>query len=166
MNTHAKIVVMLDCNEILESRLWVGSYIRPEDVAYLRQLGIKTVLSLQSDRDFEHYGISLKVLLHSYELAGIHLHRIPIRDFDKSELAANLALGVKELTEALVPEEAKVYVHCTAGINRAPTLVAAYLMQAQKLSARDAFEFVCMKRHCSPYLDVLEIYETDRGYSC
>ena len=165
MNTRAKILVMLDCSEILESRLWVGSYVQPEDVAYLRQLGIETVFGLQSDRDFDHYGINLKALLHSYALAGIHLHRIPIRDFDTSELAANLALGVQELTKALAPEQAKVYVHCTAGINRAPTLVAAYLMRAQKLSARDAFDFICMKRHCSPYLDVLEIYETDYGDS-
>jgi protein-tyrosine phosphatase len=163
VNTHAKIVMMLDCSEILESRLWVGSYVQPEDVAHLRQLGIKTVLSLQSDRDFEHYGISLKALVHSYALAGIDLHRFPIRDFDKSELVANLAPGVQELTKALSPEQAKVYVHCTAGVNRAPTLVAAYLMRALKLSARDAFDFVCMKRHCSPYLDVLEIYETDYG---
>jgi len=123
-------------------------------------------LSLQSDRDLEHYGINLKALLHSYELAGIRLHRIPIRDFDKSELVTNLAMGVRELAEALRPEQEKVYVHCTAGINRAPTLVAAYLMRVQKLSARDACDFVSMKRHCSPYLDVLEIYETGYGDFC
>ena len=158
--------MMFDCSEILESRLWVGSYVHPEDVVYLGQLGIKAVLSLQSDRDLEHYGINLQVLLHSYELAGISLQRIPIRDFDKSELVANLEMGVRELAKALLPEKAKVYVHCTAGINRAPTLVAAYLMRAQKLSARDACDFVCMKRHCSPYLGVLEIYETDYGDSC
>jgi len=154
---------MLDCSEILESRLWIGSYVRPEDIAFLRQLGITAVLSLQTDRDLEYYGICLETLENAYEMFNIRLHRIPIRDFDRSEVAEHLAAGVRELAKTLSQPQAKVYVHCTAGINRAPTLVAAYLMREQRLTAREAYDFVCMKRHCSPYHDVLVIFEKDTG---
>jgi protein-tyrosine phosphatase len=151
--------MILDCNEIIQNRLWVGSFVRPEDVAHLRQIGITAVLSMQSDQDLVNYNIPIKKILKAYALAEIELRRIPTLDFDQKALAANLSQAVEEVEEALVPRWAKVYVHCTAGINRGPTLAAAYLIKARGLSAQEAYDYVTTRRHCSPYLATLEEYE-------
>ena len=58
----------------------------------------------------------------------------------------------------LDPLGARVYVHCTAGINRGPTLAAAYLIKNKGLSAREAYEYVIERRQCRPYPTVLQEY--------
>lgn len=151
-------MIDLDCDEILKDKLWVGSYIRAAEVRALRRLGFTTVLSLQSNQDLDEYNVSFEELLEAYQQAGIELRRLPIPDFDKQALAANLSRGVEELEKALSPKSAKVYVHCTAGINRGPTLAAAYLVKTRRLSAEEARSYVVARRHCNPYLDTLEAY--------
>jgi protein-tyrosine phosphatase len=151
--------MFLDCNEIISGRLWVGCHIRPEDARILRQMGITSILNLQSDRDLANYNISLKKLIKAYALEEIDLRRIPIPDFDRHAVCAHLPQAVEELENALAPLRAKVYVHCTAGINRGPTLAAAYLIKANGLTAQEAYNHVIARRDCSPYLDTLQEYE-------
>jgi protein-tyrosine phosphatase len=151
--------MILDCNEVIQDRLWVGSFVRPEEVTHLRQLGITAIVSVQSDQDLDNYRIPLKKLLKACDLAEIEFLRIPIPDFDPKALTANLPQAVEKLEEALIPRWARVYVHCTAGINRGPSLAAAYLIKTRGLSAQEAYDYVTARRHCSPYLEVLEAYE-------
>jgi protein-tyrosine phosphatase len=151
--------MILDCNEIIPDRLWVGRFLHPQDVALVHQLGITSVVSLQSDEDLSQYNIPFKKLLKAYQQADVELVRVPILDFNKESLANNIENAVAAIEEALVPRWAKVYLHCTAGINRGPTLAAAYLMKNQKLTAKEAYKFVMDRRHCSPYLDSLEFYQ-------
>jgi protein-tyrosine phosphatase len=151
--------MILDCNEIIQDRLWVGSYIRPEDVRLLRHMGITCVLSLQSDQDIAFYNLSLKKLLKAYAEAEMDLRRIPTPDFDKKALSANLPQAVEELQNALAPRWGKAYVHCTAGINRGPTLAAAYLIKTHGMSAQEAYDYVVARRDCNPYIETLQEYE-------
>ena len=151
--------MFLDCNEIISGRLWVGCHIHPEDARLLRQMGITSILNLQSDWDLATYNISIKKLTQAYFLAEIDLRRIPIPDFDRQSVGALLPQAVAELEDALAPLRAKVYVHCTAGINRGPTLAAAYLIKSDGLTAQEAFNYVIVRRDCSPYLDTLQEYE-------
>lgn len=150
----------LDCNEIIPNRLWIGRFVGPEEVRSLRHIDITTVFSLQSDEDLERYGISLKTLLKAYAEAGIELRRMLVNDFDKEDLLRNLPQCVAELEVALAPRWSRVYLHCTAGISRSPTVAAAYLIRSRGMTPKEAFEFVEARRHCSPYLDVLEQYAT------
>lgn len=149
----------IDCNEMIPDRLWVGGYLRPEDAGLLAKQLISTVLSLQTDEDLAVYGIQIKKLLKAYQAADIELRRVPIPDFDKESLVANLPLCVSELEEALKPEWARVYLHCTAGLNRSPTVAAAYLIRSGNMSAKEAYDYVTARRHCSPSLELLEKYE-------
>jgi protein-tyrosine phosphatase len=138
---HDKVGQMiLDCNEILQDRLWVGSYIRPEDMPALRQMGITAIVSMQCDEDLSHLKISLKKLLKACATADIEFRRIPTRDFDKESLLSNLPGAVAEIETVLGPRWAKVYVHCTAGINRGPTLAAAYLIKTWDMPAQEAYD--------------------------
>lgn len=148
-----------DCNEIISKRLWVGCYVRPEDVGVLRNMEITAILNLQSDWDLANYNVSLEKLFAACSLAEIELRRIPIPDFDRHALGIHLPHAVEELENALAPSSGRVYVHCTAGINRGPTLAAAYLIKAGGLAAREAYDYVIARRDCSPYLDTLQEYE-------
>ena len=152
--------MILDCNEIIADKLWVGSYIRPEDARFLRQMEITSVLSLQSDRDLAVYGISIEKLLQAFSLSDIEFHRIPTHDFDKQALADNLPQAVEALEKTLAPPCARAYVHCSAGINRAPTLAAAYLIKQKGMSAQEAYDYLVARRDCHPYLEVLNGYES------
>jgi protein-tyrosine phosphatase len=151
--------MILDCNEIITDRLWVGSYIRPEDIRYLKRLEITSILSLQSDRDLAVYGINLKKLFKAYAQAEIELRRVPTPDFDREALAANLPHAVEELENALAPRWGRAYVHCSAGINRGPTLAAAYLVKVNGMSAQEAYDYLVSRRDCNPYLEILQEYE-------
>jgi protein-tyrosine phosphatase len=151
--------MILDCSEIISDRLWVGGYVRPEDAPLLRKLEITCVLSLQSDRDLATYNINLKKLLKAFALVEIELRRIPTPDFDKRALSVRLPEAVEELKKALIPRWGRAYVHCSAGINRAPTLAAAYLIRTNGMSANEACEYLVARRDCNPYLEVLKEYE-------
>jgi protein-tyrosine phosphatase len=157
---HVKVgLMMIDCNEVIPDRLWVGGYVRPEDISRLSQMGITAIVSMQSDQDLSNYNISLKKLLKACEAAEIEFRRIPTQDFDEKFLSATLPQAVAEVEKALAPRCARLYVHCTAGFNRGPTLAAAYLVKNQGLSAEDAHDYVSTRRHCSPYLSVLQQFE-------
>ncbi len=151
--------MLTDYKQIIEDRLWVGCHVRPEDAKQLRRMGITIVVNLQSDEDFKQYGISLKKLEDALEDANIDLRRVPVKDFDPDDLERQLSGCVAEVEAALRPASAKVYVHCTAGINRSPTVAAAYLMKTRGMTAREAFDFVVERRDCSPDFEVLQRYE-------
>jgi protein-tyrosine phosphatase len=157
------VVMKLDCDEIIPGRLWVGAYLRDGDTVELKHAGITIVISLQSDEDLELYDISIPMLTHALRAEGIRLIRIPIQDFSKDALERKLPEAVSRLLSALEPAAARVYLHCTAGINRAPTTAAAYLIFSRNMPAREAWGLLTAKRHCSPYLDVLERYADSLG---
>ena len=85
--------MILDCDEIIPSRLWIGRYVDPSDIKLLGALGITTLVSLQSDQDLAYYGISIARILRACEEARIDFRRIAIPDFDRVALAQNLPSG-------------------------------------------------------------------------
>jgi protein-tyrosine phosphatase len=46
----------------------------------------------------------------------------------------------------LTQKESAIYVHCSFGISRAPTIVIAYLMEYEGLALRQAYETVYQRR--------------------
>src|SRR5919198_541847 len=52
----------------------------------------------------------------------------------------------------------RVSLHCNAGLNRAPTAAIAYLHVREGLSLEAARDEVKQRRHCVPYMRVLEVY--------
>ena len=150
--------MIFDYSQVIEGRLWVGTFIRPEDAKELGRMGITDVVSIQSDEDLEERRIPLGRLIKALADAHIDLHRVPVRDFNSEELALKLPRCVAEIEAALGPAGAKVYLHCTAGINRSPTAAAAYLMKSRGMSAQDARDLLVSKRDCDPDLDLLKRY--------
>lgn len=141
----------------LDEQLAVGSYPHaPEHMmALARDHGVTNVLCLQSDEDLASRGIQWSVLWQFYLRLGIEVTRVPIIDFDKADLLRHLDAAVAALHDAL-SSGGKAYVHCSAGLNRSPTVVIAYLVRHRELSLDDAVQWVTSRHECVPYPDVLE----------
>lgn len=69
---------------------------------------------------------------------------IPVKDHAPPN-KSQMEYGVSAL-EKLVTLKKKIYVHCRNGHGRAPTLVAAYLMKAKKMTADEAVAFIKERR--------------------
>lgn len=145
-------VEKMDCTKILD-RLYVGSCPRRnEDVEKLCKLGIQAVLNLQTDEDNLYRDIDWPSLEASYRSHGVEVRRVPVRDFDSEDLAAKLSECVGTLRQLLESGQT-VYLHCTAGAGRSPTVAMAYLHWYCELSFDDAYRYVRSLRACSPMLD-------------
>ena len=79
--------------------------------------------------------------------------RVAVRDFDHADQAAMLPQAVRQLG-ALLRLNKKVYVHCTAGINRATLTALGYLTFVKKMELDDAHALIKSKRSVAhPYID-------------
>jgi protein-tyrosine phosphatase len=150
----------------IHDQLWVGSHPRtPQDLTYLKeQLEITAVMNLQTDEDFEQWDIDWEGLRHQYPAQGIVLRRVPVRDFDSDDLQRKLRDCVAAL-DSLCRANHTVYLHCTAGVGRSPSVAIAYFVLVQKCTLEEAVSRVRDRHPCSPDLRAIEgvIVESRRG---
>jgi protein-tyrosine phosphatase len=153
----------MDYDEIL-SEVFVGSYPSSvEDVDRLRQeVGVTAVLNLRTDEDMSHFGLDWQEIVDRYTACGITVKRVAIRDFDPVDLRARLAECTQVLDELLEAGHT-VYVHCTAGTGRSPSVVIAYLSWYRRWDLDDAFIHVSRRRHCSPNMEAIRLAAEDRA---
>jgi protein-tyrosine phosphatase len=72
-------------------------------------------------------------------------------------VAARLKAALRDL-ETLMRERQRVYLHCNAGLNRAPTVAIAYLRAHGGMSLNEAMAYVKKRRACGPFMTVLEAH--------
>ena len=154
-----EVPVAMNFDEIL-SNLIVGSCPRDRsDIEWLkRNLGITAVLSLQTDHDLAQWDIDWEAMESAYQTSGLQIRRVPVKDFNANDLERKLPACVKTLDELLRADHT-VYVHCTAGMNRSPSAVVAYLHRVRGMDLDEAMEFVMEKHHCEPYIDAIQFAE-------
>jgi hypothetical protein len=141
--------------EILPNLL-VGEYPTPDDAPWLRRVErVTAVLSLQDDADLASKGLELSEIERVYQAHSLRFHRMPVPDCDNDFLQARLDAIVGQL-RVLHDDDERVYLHCNAGMNRAPTVAIAYLHVHHDMSLTVARDFVKQRRHCVPYMRVLE----------
>lgn len=134
----------------------VGSY--PEDLADIQSLGkeqrVSAVLNLQTDEDYGRLECDWPRLAAAYQRLNIEVRRVPIRDFDSEDLTRGLSAAVAALAE-LIDAGHTVYVHCSAGLGRSPSVVIAYLHWIQGLDLDAASEQVNKCHACVPNLEAI-----------
>jgi len=136
--------------------LLVGEYPTPDDAGWLRQChGVTSVVCLQDFADLASKGLELHELQQAYRAHHVAFHHVPVPDCDVETLSARLD-GLVALLSGLVSEGERVYLHCNAGLNRAPTVAIAYVHVEQGLPLGAARDFVKGRRQCAPYMTVLE----------
>lgn len=150
--------------DVILPQLLVGSCPRSRtDIDQLKDgFGVTAVLNLQTDADFQYAGIDWQDLSSYYQQLGIDVRRAPVRDFDPGALRDNLPACVSQLDE-LLRSGRTVYVHCTAGINRSPSTIIAYLYWVQRQELGEAVWLVTSRHPCDPY--VTAIVQADQGPS-
>ena len=136
----------------IEADIFIGSAPQTSvDVARLTQMKTTAVLSLQSDHDLKSHKIDWKKMEKTYQHNDITVKRFPIIDFDEEDLGNRLAEPVKALNE-LMQAEHRVYVHCNAGICRAPATVLGYLCHFRGMELAQGLEYIRANRpQVNPY---------------
>lgn len=97
----------------------------------LLKLGITVDISLEKERLDSPYGVA------SYLWQPVEDNQAPTPE--------QFEVGVRML-ESCVALGLKVYVHCTFGHGRSPTLVAAYLIRAKGMTPTEAEAFLQARR--------------------
>ena len=136
--------------------LLLGSYPRSaDDIDRLRQEAvISAVLNLQTDDDLRSLNLSWETLQAHYEACHVDVRRVPVRDFDSTELCSKLPECVRTLDQLLAAGHL-VYFHCTAGAGRSPTVAIAYQYRCRGWKLDEASAYVTHRRPCSPNLEVI-----------
>lgn len=119
----------------------------------LESLGITAVLSVQSDEDVSGRGPDWEGS--TAEKQGLTYRNVPVTDFDLLNLVERLPACVRAL-QALLSAGHRVYVHCTAGVSRSPTVAAAFLHWCERLPLETALKQVREARPgCCPDREVI-----------
>ena len=141
---------------IINDQFSVGSY--PQNQVDIQRLrsgpGITAVLNLQTDEDFANLGINWLSLEQTYLQQELACHRWPITDFSADDLVQHLA-GVTTALDRLIQVGHRVYIHCTAGVERAPSVAIGYLVWHRGMDLEEAAKLVMTRRSCNPNLDAL-----------
>ncbi|KAG5400559.1 hypothetical protein IGI04_015166 [Brassica rapa subsp. trilocularis] len=137
--------------------LIVGSCLQtPEDVDKLRKIGVKTIFCLQQDPDLEYFGVDISsIQAYAKTFTDIQHIRCQIRDFDAFDLRLRLPAVVSTLYKAVKRNGGVTYVHCTAGMGRAPAVALTYMFWVQGYKLMEAHKLLMSKRTCSPNLDAI-----------
>ncbi|XP_022764846.1 phosphoglucan phosphatase LSF2, chloroplastic-like [Durio zibethinus] len=137
---------------LITDNLIVGSQPqKPEDVDHLKQEeNVAYILNLQQDKDIEYWGIDLQSIIKRCRQLGIRHMRRPARDFDPDSLRNELPKAVSSLEWAISEGKGKVYVHCTAGLGRAPAVAIAYMFWFRGTNLNTAYDALTSKRSCGP----------------
>ena len=143
---------------IITPELIVGSCPQePADLGEIKEsTGVSAVLSLQHDECLAHYGINFDRMSRAGEALGLAMERCPIRDFDPLETRRLLPDAVRKLA-GLQSRGHRTYVHCTAGVSRAPLTVFGYLALVAGVDERKAQKMIMDARPGAvPYWEAYE----------
>jgi len=143
-----------DLSAILPELL-VGAYPGPQDVRWLAdEHGVGAVLNLQDDADLAAKRIDPAALVEAYAAAGVPFARLPVSDGDEARMIRVLPEAVAQLA-AFIESGRVAYVHCNAGMNRAPTVAIGYVHVHGGRSLADATRLVTSRRPCVPFRGAL-----------
>lgn len=141
---------------VITPDLFVGSHPRSDvDATRLRTAGITAIMSLQSDADLAATGTDWETQRTLYARRDMVSERVAIRDFDPADVRAHLGEAVVTLLDLLSAGH-RVYLHCTAGVQRSPTVAVAYLVWCCGWSLHEAAAHVRARRRSEPYVEAIE----------
>jgi predicted protein tyrosine phosphatase len=128
-------------------RLVIGTCpMTSRDVKRIRdEAGVSAMFSLQHDACHAHFHIDYAGLLETASSLGLAMARRPIRDFDIADMRRGLPLAVAALAR-LQADGHRTYVHCTAGLGRAPLTVLGYLTLIEGVDPEQAIRMILAAR--------------------
>jgi protein-tyrosine phosphatase len=144
--------------------LLIGEYPRYDDIAWLKKHHrVTAVHSLQDNEDLKLNGLKLAALEQAYRRSHLRFVRTPIPDAGADAMALHLQAALEALRDLTEAGE-RVFMHCNAGMNRAPTLAIAFLRAFRAMSLDEALAHVKQRHFCGPYMTILEDYFGPRDF--
>ena len=132
--------------DLIQSGVIVGSALSPlEDVLHLKRLNVTAVICLQSDEELKERDVDLAEIQSWYSDNNIVMHHFPINDFDEVDMTKKIGEPINTLN-TLLSDKQKVYVHCNAGICRAPAVVLGYLCHHEGMNFGEALRQIQIAR--------------------
>jgi atypical dual specificity phosphatase len=107
--------------------------------------GVNALLSLQSDECRAAFAIDYDQHAEHGAAQGLRMVNTPMLDFNPPDQRRHLPTAVRALA-ALLAAGHKVYVHCTAGLNRSSLVVLAHLTWIEGASVEDAMKLMLHAR--------------------
>jgi len=140
----------LDYNTI-DDNLIVGSCPKTGDDIYKLSTDehVTAILNLQQDQDFGPHNVDIGSIKAECKRLGISYERVQIKDGCPADLRKNLPKAVGVLDYLIRVDKKKVYLHCTAGVGRSPSVAVAYYYWIKGMNLNDAYAFVKSRRPVS-----------------
>ncbi|MBK1706140.1 dual specificity protein phosphatase family protein [Halochromatium glycolicum] len=118
----------------------------PDDLERIHhEAGCSAVLSVQHDDCMAYWGIDEAALQARADALGMQRARRPMRDFIVEDQRRHLVNAVCALA-AMQAAGQRTYVHCTAGLGRAPLTVWSYLSWVEGMPSEDAVALIKARR--------------------
>jgi len=137
---------VLSTSKITE-KIFLGSCpLYVTDISKLKQEGIGAVLNLQTTFDMERAGVDWENLKNCYKKENIDVINFPILDIDPKDIMSEIRVA-SNLMSQLLDKNEKIYVHCTAGRNRSPNVVAYHLWSNNVCDLKTTIELIKSKRN-------------------
>ncbi|KAJ9531202.1 hypothetical protein QJQ45_006636 [Haematococcus lacustris] len=123
-------------------------------LSYRHELGIdynRILPDLIEDCDMAYFKLDLEpIKARCMERGDVKHVRFPIRDFDPYDLRRKLPKAVARLAREHDPKVGTVYIHCTAGMGRAPATALAYMNWIRGMQLDHAYSMLTSMRRCGP----------------
>lgn len=128
----------------LENFMAIGSETHAQDITLLNTLKITHILNVTPNETLEEVKIGREIL------------QIPIFDSISQNILEYLPRAIKFIHTARTTPNAKLLIHCHAGISRSVSFAIAYVMWAERKSFEDAIAIIHKHRPCaSPNLNFM-----------
>lgn len=149
--------------------LIVGSCLQTEeDVEVLEQEGVRTIMCLQEDSDMEYFSLDVEPIRQRCVRGGMIEHlRHAIRDFDPYSLRRRLPGAVSLIAQSDLKKgdtSGTTYIHCTAGLGRAPATALGYMWWMKGIPLDEAYAHLTGLRPCKPREEAIREAAVDMLY--
>jgi protein tyrosine phosphatase (PTP) superfamily phosphohydrolase (DUF442 family) len=122
-------------NTISDVGLSFGGYPASEkDFRALDQQGVKTIINLMSDEEMNLRDLKLDQIQVNCNRNQVKYIRIPIKDQLEDGYCFELFSAAKELNRLVIPGS-HVYLHCSSGVTRSPTLALVFLCMFKRVES-------------------------------
>lgn len=128
------------------------------------ELGVGTILCLQKDSDMAYFNLDIRPIQAACRTLGIAHVRFEIRDFDPFDLRIRLPEAVRVCAEAAASGRGPLYIHCTAGLGRAPAVAMAWMHWCKGYPLADAVTLLTSIRACNPKVQAIRQATVDVLY--
>lgn len=137
----------------IENNLWLGNKIASLDTNFLKKNNIKLIINCSKNLPFT-------------KLANIKKYRLKINDDLSVETQQKILLNIDEINVLInkyLNNNKGVLIHCKAGKQRAPTVMACYLINKYNLDYANIIKYIKQKRKSS-YTPKINYFNTIFNY--